>query len=42
MITICDFIKQVSAKSLFNVEEEEFNQKCQISFQEYMDNYLDN
>ena len=42
MITICDYIKQVSARSLFNVEDEEFNQKCQNAFQEYMDNYWDN
>ena len=42
MITICDYIKQVSAKSLFNVEDEEFNQKCQNAFQEYMDNYWEN
>ena len=42
MTTICDFIKSVSAKSFFNIEEEEFNKKCQNAFQEYMENYLEN
>ena len=41
MTTICDFIKGVSSKSFFNIEEEEFNKKCQIAFQEYMENYLE-
>ena len=42
MTTICDFIKGVSAKSFFNVDEEEFNKKSQDSFTEYMNNYLEN
>ena len=29
--TVCDFIKQINAKSLFNVDEEEFNQKSELS-----------
>ena len=33
MRTVCDFIKQVNAKSLFNVDEEEFNQKSELSLQ---------
>ena len=33
MRTVCDFIKQVKAKSLFNVDEEEFNQKSELSLQ---------
>jgi hypothetical protein len=42
MFSICSFIKQINAKSLYNVTEEEFSQKCQISFKEYMDNYFEN
>ena len=42
MTTICDFIKSVSAKSFFNIDEEEYNKKCQNAFQEYMENYLEN
>ena len=39
--TVSDLIKNVSYKSLFDVEEEEFNQKCQISFKDYMENYYE-
>ena len=39
--TICDFIRHVSAKSLYNVDEEEYNKKCQIAFTDYKENYLD-
>ena len=42
MFSICSFIKSIEAKSLFNVTEEDFSQKCQISFKEYMNNYLEN
>ena len=42
MTTICDFIKGVSAKSFFNVDEEEFNRKSQDAFTEYMENYFEN
>ena len=40
--TVIDLIKNVSYKSLFDVEEEEFNQKCQLSFKDYMENYYEN
>ena len=42
MFGICSFIKEINAKSVYNVTEEDFSQKCQISFKEYMDNYLEN
>ena len=42
MFSICSFIKQINSKSLYNVTEEDFSQKCQISFKEYMHNYLEN
>ena len=41
MKTICDYIKGISAKSLYNIDEEEFNRKCQNEFQEYKENYLE-
>jgi len=42
MFSICSFILQINAKSLINVNEEDFSQKCQISFKENMENYLEN
>ena len=42
MFSIFSFIKQINAKSLYNVTEEDFSQKCQISFKAYMENYLEN
>ena len=40
MLVVCDFITKIDAKSI-KMDEEEFNQKCQVSFKDYMENYYE-
>ena len=41
MISICDFIAKANSSSFFNVDEQEFNERNQVSFtKNYTNNFL--